>query len=117
MSATADSAVAKFHAIDEKVDAMRSQVNADPDSLGDKLLKFALPSLAGLLAGKLFKSVWDSRNTARNNGIEQHDDGQEQESMVASLVFAALSAALTAVVSELSDRGSQALVSRRHRRS
>ena len=72
-----DRIIEGFARINEKVDAMRNQRLNDPDSLGDKAVKFALPSIAG---------------------------------------FAALSAAVGAAVSQLSDRGSKALVARRHRR-
>lgn len=40
----------------------------------------------------------------------------QQESLFMSILFAALSAAVGAAVSQLSDRGSKALVARRHRR-
>ncbi|BDR52239.1 hypothetical protein KIM372_01460 [Bombiscardovia nodaiensis] len=95
---------------------MRMKVRNDPDSLGDKLLKFALPSLAGLLVGRVFKSFWDKSVRKQNGGIESGDQSQEQEGFIASVIFAGLSAALAAVVSQLSDRGSQALVDRLHTR-
>ncbi|BDR53987.1 hypothetical protein KIMH_00980 [Bombiscardovia apis] len=116
LNATADKAVAQFQAIDEKVNAMRTQVRMDPDSLGDKLLKFAIPSLAGLVFGRIFKSVWDKNVSRSRGGIEGNDSGEQQEGFIASIVFAGLSAAFAAVVSQVSNKGSQALVDRLHSR-
>lgn len=119
---TADRIVAGFDAINKKVDAMRADRLNDPDSLGDKLLKAALPSVAGFVAGKAFTMLWN-RGTARHarknvNGDGTLGDGtvDQQESLLMSLLFSALSAAIGAAVSQLSDRGSQAIVDRRHRR-
>lgn len=114
---TADRIVAGFDKINEKVDAMRAERLNDPDSLGDKLLKSALPSVAGFVAGKVFTMLWN-RGKSRRAASAGLGDGvvDGQESFVMSLLFAALSAALGAVVSQLSDRGSQAIVDRRHRR-
>lgn len=108
---SADRIVAQFHAIDDKVNAMREQRLNDPDSLGDKLIKFALPTIAGLVAGKAFQMLWD-RGPGR-----KASDGAAQQGFAMSLAFAAASAAFGAIISQLSDRGSQALVDRRHRKS
>ncbi|MFR8697350.1 MAG: DUF4235 domain-containing protein [Bifidobacterium bifidum] len=54
-----DRIIEGFARINEKVDAMRNQRLNDPDSLGDKAVKFALPSIAGFVAGKLFTLVWN----------------------------------------------------------
>ena len=102
-SSTADRIVASLGAVNAKVDEMRSNLEHDPDSLGDKILKAALPSIAGLVAGKLFQVVWN-RGTAKHNG----------NGFIMSVLFAGLSAAVGAAVAQLSNRGSQALVDRRH---
>lgn len=112
-SSAADSAVDALHRIDEKVNALRDQRLNDPETLGDKILKFALPSLAGLVAGKLFQTLWD-RGVSRRN-LRRGLAADAQQGLPMTLAFAAASAALGAVVSQLSDRGSQALVDRRHR--
>lgn len=91
-------------AINAKVDSMRATIEADPDDLIDKFVKFAFPTVAGFVAGKAFEMVWN-----RGRGSK---DGS---SLLSSIVFAALSGALGALVSELSQRGSQSLVNRRHR--
>jgi hypothetical protein len=110
---TADRIVSRLQNIDEKVNIMRMQINNDPDSLGDKLFKYALPSLAGMLAGKVFKSIWDRSRTSLSLSSQESDE-ENQEGLIASIAFAGLSAALTAIVSQLSDKGSQALIDRRH---
>lgn len=114
VESSADRIVAAFHRFDGKVDAMRDRRINDPDSLGDKLLKMALPALAGLIAGKLFNGAWN-RNMARRN-IKRGTAADADQGLLMSLVFAGASAAVGAVVSKLSDRGSQALVKHRHRR-
>ena len=107
---SADRAVDSLHRIDEKVNRLREDRLNDPDSLGDKLIKSAVPALAGLVAGKAFQMIWDKGTSKRNlrKGLAQ--------SLAMSLAFAAVSAALGAVVSQLSDRGSKAFVDHRHRK-
>ncbi|WP_236023820.1 DUF4235 domain-containing protein [Bifidobacterium miconis] len=123
---SADQIIAVFDQINEKVDAMRAKRINDPDSLGDKFLKFALPSVAGFIAGKLFTLAWNhslgrNRKAAAPTGAADAGslgDGvvDEKESLMMSVLFSALSSAVGAAVSQLSDRGSQAIVDRRHRR-
>lgn len=107
--------VAMFHRIDAKINALREQRQNDPDSLGDKIIKFALPSLAGLLVGKLFESVWNKGMSRRN--LRRGLAPDAPQGLALSIAFAALSAAIGAVASSLSDRGSQALIDRRHHTS
>lgn len=107
----ADRVVAAFHRIDEKVDEMSRKRKADPESMGDKLFKSAAPALAGLLAGKLFQSLWNRGVTRR--GFDK--DAAGMQGLLLSVAFAAASAALGSFISQLSARGSQALVNRRHR--
>jgi len=115
-----DRIIEGFARINEKVNAMRNQRLNDPDSLGDKAVKFALPSIAGFVAGKLFTLAWNKFVARKrpSDGTGELGDGvvDQQESLFMSILFAALSAAVGAAVSQLSDRGSKALVARRHRR-
>ena len=106
----ADKAIENLHRIDSKINALRNQMMSDPDSLGDKLLKMAIPAVTGLVAGRLFQMMWD-KGTGRLDA-----DEEVQQSLLMSIAFAAASAAFGAVVSTLSGRGSQALVDRRHRK-
>jgi hypothetical protein len=112
LSDTADRLTAKFDSVNSKVDGMREQVRSDPDTFGDKLIKLALPGLAGMLAGQVFKMIWN-----KQRGKDGLDDEERQEGFFMSLVFAALSAAVTAVVAQLSDRGSEAFVNHRHKKA
>ena len=106
---SADRAVDSLHRIDEKVNRLN-----DPDSLGDKLIKSAVPALAGLVAGKAFQMIWDKGTSKRN--LRKGLAADAPQGLAMSLVFAAVSAALGAVVSQLSDRGSKAFVDHRHRK-
>ena len=63
---SADRAVDSLHRIDEKVNRLREDRLNDPDSLGDKLIKSAVPALAGLVAGKAFQMIWDKGTSKRN---------------------------------------------------
>lgn len=112
-SSTADEAVEALHRIDEKVNQMRDHRLNDPDSLLDKLFKWAFPSVIGLVAGKAFQMLWD-RGTSKRN-LARGLAADAPQGFVSSLVFAAASAAFGAIVSQLSDRGSKAFVDHRHR--
>ena len=109
----ADQLVGAFSRIDEKVSQMRSLAESDQETLMDKLLKFALPSIAGLLAGKLFQAFWSSMVRKRNGDMDTEEG--DQESATAGLLFAVLSAAVTTLASGLIERGSQTLIDKRHK--
>ena len=102
---SADRAVDSLHRIDEKVNRLRE----------DRLIKSAVPALAGLVAGKAFQMIWDKGTSKRN--LRKGLAADAPQSLAMSLAFAAVSAALGAVVSQLSDRGSKAFVDHRHRKS
>ena len=106
----ADKAIENLHRIDSKINALRNQMMSDPDSLGDKLLKMAIPAVTGLVASHLFQMAWD-KGTSRLDAEEE-----VQQGLFMSIAFAAASAAFAAIVSTLSCRGSQALVNLRHRK-
>lgn len=113
LSNKTDELVGVFHQIDEKVNGMRSSIKSNPETLMDKLMKFALPSIAGLLMGKLFQSFWSRLISKRNGGIETSET--DQESATTGLLFAVLSAVVTTLASGLIQRASQTLIDRRHR--
>ena len=99
---SADQIVAGFHAIDERVNAMREQRLNDPDSLGDKLIKYLIPTLAGLVAGRLFQALWN-RGTSRTAKAAAGEDAQQ--GLLMSVLFAGASAAFGAILTTLADRG------------
>ncbi|MBT1175826.1 DUF4235 domain-containing protein [Bifidobacterium sp. LC6] len=115
ISTEADQMIDGLHRIDDAVNAARERRLNDPDSLGDKFIKSAIPAAAGFVAGKLFQSLWNKGVAQRNlcKGLA----ADAPQGWLLSLAFAAASAAFGAVVSQLSDRGSQAFVDRRHRKA
>lgn len=114
MESSADRVVAALHTVDEKVNAMRDQRLNDPDSFGDKIFKSVVPTLAGLVLGKAFEMVW--KKSVGRKAVRA--DGTKNEAAEAALgiVFAVVSAGFGALVSQLSGRGSKAIVGRRHAR-
>ena len=114
MESSADRAVAALHAVDEKVNALRDQRLSDPDSFGDKIFKAAAPTLAGLVFGKAFEVVW-KRSIGRKS-VRADGTTNEAAEVALSIAFAVVSAAFGSLVSQLSDRGSKAIVDKRHAR-
>ena len=110
MESSADRVVAALHTVDEKVNAMRDQRLNDPDSFGDKIFKSVVPTLAGLVLGKAFEMVW-KKSAVRADGTKN-----EAAEAALGIVFAVVSAGFGALVSQLSGRGSKAIVDRRHAR-
>ena len=111
MESSADRVVAALHTVDEKVNAMRDQRLNDPDSFGDKIFKFAMPTLVGLAFGKVFEKKSVGRKAVRADGTKN-----EAAEAALGIVFAVVSAGFGALVSQLSGRGSKAIVDRRHAR-
>ena len=107
---SADRIVASLHNVDEKVNALREQRINDPDDLCDKMFKVAAPTLAGLVFGKLFELAW--RKSVGRKAVLPDGTTDKRKELALNLVFGVASA----LVSQLSDRGSQALVDRRHSR-
>jgi hypothetical protein len=116
-NSSADRIVEKFHRIDQKVTTMRQNRMQDPDTLGEKIFKFVFPTLLGGLAGKVFKTIWDSQVTGKRRpaGGDAAEDANQQ-GLIGSILFAAASAAFGSVISELGTRGSNALVNRHQSR-
>ena len=111
---TTDRAVETLHRIDDKVAMLRKQRLEDPDSATDKLIKSVLPAITGMVAGKLFQVTWDRAQARRK--ASSGESSSNAKGLMMNIAFAAASAALGAVISTLSDRGSQALVDFRHRK-
>ena len=109
---TADRAVETLHRIDDKVAMLRKQ--RLEDSATDKLIKSVLPAITGMVAGKLFQVTWDRAQARRK--ASSGESSSNAKGLMMNIAFAAASAALGAVISTLSDRGSQALVDFRHRK-
>lgn len=88
---------------------MRKARELDPDTLSDKVIKAAVPAIAGLVAGQVFQLLWD-------RGPGRFSKKGEHTRLAMSLVFAACSAAFGAVITQLFDRGTQSFVARRQRK-
>lgn len=120
LGTTATTLINGLHTFNDKVTAMRVARTEDPDSLGDKIIKVALPAVAGLVAGKLFESLWNTgiaRRSAKRGGTgSESTRTDQQQGLIMSLLFAGLSAAFGAVISQLSDRGSKTFVAHRQRK-
>lgn len=116
-NSSADRIVEKFHRIDQKVATMSQNRMQDPDTLGEKIFKFVFPTMLGGLAGKVFKTIWDSQVTSKRGpaGGDAAEDANQQ-GLIGSILFAAASAAFGSVISELGTRGSNALVNRHQNR-
>ncbi|RYQ23870.1 membrane associated protein [Bifidobacterium pseudolongum subsp. globosum] len=106
---TADRTVAAINKVDTKVTEMRQRRMADPDTLGDKALKMIIPSLAGLVGGKLFQMVWNSVMARVHPGPDD-DVKDQQQGLMMSVLFAAASAAFGTLLTRLSDKGANSLV-------
>lgn len=115
VSPSAQRVVDGLRTFDGKVDAMRERRANDPDSLGDKIIKVAVPAIAGFAAGHLFQLIWNAGT--RRHDVDKATGLPRPQGFAMELLFAACSAAFGAVVSQLSDRGSQAFVNHRHRKS
>ena len=109
LESTADRVVAALRNIDGKVNAKRDQRLNDPDSFGDKIFKFAMPTLVGLAFGKVFEMAW--KQSVGRKATSWFDALKDA---ILGIAFAVISAALGALVSQLSDRGSKAIVNHRH---
>lgn len=107
---TAKSTVKKINDVDAKITELREQRMRDPDTLGDKAFKVALPAVTGMVAGKLFQTVWDS-TTKRIHPSPADDEKDRQNGLLMSVLFAAASAAFGTVVTRYSDKLSQSIVS------
>lgn len=112
LESTADRVVAALHNIDGKANAKRDQRLNDPDSFGDKIFKFAMPTLVGLAFGKVFEMAW-KQSVGRKATLPDGTTDARKDAIL-GIAFAVISAVLGALVSQLSDRGSKAIVNHRH---
>lgn len=116
-NSSADRIVKKLHRIDQKVATMSQNRMQDPDTLGEKIFKVVFPTVLGGLAGKVFKTIWDSQVTSKRGPADgEAAEDANQQGLIGSILFAAASAAFGSVISELGTRGSNALVSRHQNR-
>lgn len=96
---------------DSKVNDMRQQVENDPETVGDKLIKILIPAVASLLVGQLFKMFW---NKATKNSEDSIDD--ERQGIFMTILFSGISAAISSAVSQFSGIGSSAFIKHRQKK-
>ena len=92
LESTADRVVAALHNIDGKVNAKRDQRLSDPDSFGDKIFKFAMPTLVGLAFGKVFEMAW-KKSVGRKATLPDGTTDARKDAIL-GIAFAVISAAL-----------------------
>ena len=122
--------VQRLNAANHKIDALRERRLKNPNTLGDSLLKAALPSFATFIAGQIAHVIWkkhvDTRkiNVNSNNRpnnlskekIVQKQRVKQEEPLLMSLGFAVFSAILTTIVGRLVSHGTLSYIVRRQRK-
>lgn len=119
------SALAK---IDKTVTGQREKIESDPDSFSDKLIKWALPAIAGFVVSKGIAIAWDAifhrgRFAKKQDPSDISDSPEDNTDMptgeeasqgvLLGMLFAAITGVLGALTSTLSTKGSEKLVARR----
>ena len=122
--------VQRLNAANHKIDALRERRLKNPNTLGDSLLKAALPSLATFIAGQIAHVIWKKHvdtkkinlnSNNRPNNLSKEKIAQKQcinqeEPLLMSLGFAVFSAILTTIVGRLVSSGTLSYIARRQRK-
>lgn len=122
--------VQRLNAANHKIDVLRERRLKNPNTLGDSLLKAALPSFATFIAGQIAHVIWkkhvdtrkinlDSNNHPNNlskEKIEQKQRVKQEEPLLMSIGFAVFSAILTTIVGRLVSSGTLSYIARRQRK-
>lgn len=109
LDSSTDRIVKQINSVDNKVTQLRKSRMSDPDTLSDKALKWIIPTLTGLVASKVFQMVWD-KVTAKAHPSPLDDDQDHQQGIMMSMIFAALSAAFSTLLTQASDRSTNSFV-------
>ena len=126
----AQATVQRLNAANRKIDALRERRLKNPNTLGDSLLKAALPSFATFIAGQIAHVVWkkhvdtekinlNSNNRPNNlskEKIAQKQRVKQEEPLLMSIGFAVFSAILTTIVGRLVSSGTLSYIARRQRK-
>ena len=99
----------------DKVTAMREARATDPDTLGDKVFRMAFPAVVGLVGGKVFSSVWNLV-VAKVHPSPDDDAQDRQQGLIMSMLFAAASAAFGTLLTDVSTKGVQKIITRLQRK-
>lgn len=138
----AQATVQRLNAANHKIDVLRERRLKNPNTLGDSLLKAALPSFATFIAGQIAHVVWkknihsgkinlgsnkhrneqrngqrnEQRNERSNEKIAQKQRVKQEEPLLMSIGFAVFSAILTTIVGRLVSSGTLSYIARRQRK-
>lgn len=126
----AQATVQRLNAANHKIDVLRERRLKNPNTLGDSLLKAALPSFATFIAGQIAHVIWkkhvdtkkinlNSNNHPNNlskEKIEQKQRVKQEEPLLMSIGFAVFSAILTTIVGRLVSSGTLSYIARRQRK-
>ena len=138
----AQTTVQRLNAANHKIDVLRERRLKNPNTLGDSLLKSALPSFATFIAGQIAHVVWkknihsekinlgsnkqrneqsngqrnEQRNGRSNEKIAQKQRVKQEEPLLMSIGFALFSAILTTIVGRLVSSGTLSYIARRQRK-
>lgn len=138
----AQATVQRLNAANHKIDVLRERRLKNPNTLGDSLLKAALPSFATFIAGQIAHVVWkknihsekinlgsnkqrneqsngqrnEQRNGRSNEKIAQKQRVKQEEPLLMSIGFAVFSAILTTIVGRLVSSGTLSYIARRQRK-
>lgn len=126
----AQATVQRLNAANRKIEALRERRLRNQNTLGDSLLKSALPSFATFIAGQIAHLIWkkhvDTRkinlnSNSRSNNLSKEKVAQKQrikqeEPLLLSLGFAVFSAILTTIVGRLANHGTLSYIARRQRK-
>lgn len=126
----AQATVQRLNAANHKIDVLRERRLKNPNTLGDSLLKAALPSFATFIAGQIAHVIWkkhvdtkkinlNSNNRSNNlskEKIAQKQHVKQEEPLLMSIGFAVFSAILTTIVGRLVSSGTLSYIARRQRK-
>lgn len=109
LSETADRIDSALDSVNAKVDAKRASILSNPDSLSDRIIKYAVPALASTLLGQAISLGWKKQT----NGRAKPNAKDTSTSLLQSVIFSGLTAAMTALVVRIATLASQSWVTRR----
>jgi hypothetical protein len=104
-----NSVLPKLAGINKKVDDMRNSVQADPEDVTDKIIKLAVPAVAGLVLTKILQIAW--KKATKADVVPSGSD--TATSLLGAMAFASISGALAALMSRVSTKGALKVVDRR----
>lgn len=111
LDATTRQAVGAIEKANAAVDAGREKLRSDPDTLSDKALRSAIPALATLVGSRGIAAAWK-----KMTGSDHTPGAGTHDGLVQSMLFAAVSAALGALISQTAVSAVSAFIRRRQRR-